>query len=74
MKVEIKRKEEKKDKPFPKLMWSEVNGRIVYFLKPKLGMQLNYTYRIADPTPHYSNDWNMSNFKDFEGEIILSND
>ena len=60
-------------KPFPKLMISE-HGTLVLFESDEVGTiiypGINNTYKIGD----YIDDWVMSLFKDFDGEVTLSND
>ena len=66
---EVKPKEEK---PFPKLMKSK-NGRIVFFLEDEYGVQLNITDNNDSDLPHYSSNWDMGNFTDYNEPITLQN-
>ena len=63
--------------PFPKLMEYTVElapQYIVLFHSPGLGV-LIYTDndRRKKEIGRYQTDWNMSVFKDFEGELVLRN-
>jgi hypothetical protein len=63
----------KSSSKYPKLMTSKDDGYVYLFLADDLAVPLNNpdyvrTMDIGDVT-----DWNMENFKDFDGLITLSN-
>jgi hypothetical protein len=64
-----------KDYPFPKVMIAKDSGRIVFFLKPKVGLQLN----DIDPSTslnakaHYSEKWDMLKFVNVTNPLTLIN-
>ena len=60
-----------KEQKFPKLMIS-LNDVIVFFTKEKTGFVIKENYSAE--SGYYSEDWAMSNFKDYEGEITLKNE
>ena len=68
MKVTFKDKSETRE--YPWIGISE-NGPTVLFLEPKIGIEL-HKLREGNKV-YYSCGWVMSNFKTFEGEIVLSN-
>ena len=55
---------------YPKLMHSD-KGRIVLFTERGVGVLLNETG--FDEAGHHSDEWSMSNFKDYDGSITLQN-
>ncbi len=63
-----------KEKPFPKLMISEAQGRIVFFIEPKVGVQINTVFSDYEPNPHFSEDWDMRIFTDYNEPITLINE
>ena len=61
-------------KGFPKLMIAK-DGLIVLFIEEKCGTVIQDETRSADwKIAEYSERFNMSYFKDYEGEITLRND
>ena len=66
-------KQEKKSKPFPKLM-STQSGYIVFFSKSRCGMCLHKPTNSIDVIGEYYTEYSMADFTDFEGSITLSND
>ena len=70
MKSEIKKSN---NKPFPKLMKHCSNKLIVLFRDDGIGFVVNDSDK-KHPIGYYSNLWVTSNFIDFDGQIILSND
>lgn len=73
MKVEIKRKEEKKEKPFPKLMEDITNGDIIMFSSDVSGVVVGGQAQDLGTLVYTPNLFKVK-YKDFEGELILSND
>lgn len=61
---------DKEEKPFPKLMIS-TSGTIVFFEKSKIGMVVYGS--VYSKIAEYSEDWGMGLFKDYEGDVCLSN-
>lgn len=64
-------------KPFPKLMIdtynTEEDGTIVLFTNEGFGTVIRAVpYKNA--LGHYRDNWPMSHFQDFDGEITLSNE
>lgn len=53
--------------PFPKFMISEP-GRVVYFVRPGFGFQVN---TACGNDPHYCTEWNMQNFEDITNSISV---
>lgn len=72
MKVEVKHGKAKEVKPFPKLMVNICNGVIVLFSDEKAGTVLSGTDYIKTGT--IAINTSPGEYKDFEGEITLSND
>lgn len=70
MKSIVNQKEEVKEKGFPKLMISHA-GTIVFFHYEGSGIQISLNDNFIGM---YAKSWNMNNFKDFNGTVILSND
>ena len=70
MKVEVEEISKKAGRPFPKLMISQ-RGTLVLFTSSEVGTLL----KGADhPIGYHASDFDSECFKDFEGEITLSND
>jgi hypothetical protein len=69
MKVEV-RECSVEEKPFPKLMYHKITGMIVLFRSPSCGT-------VIANAPHYrkigdhGDNWNMSVYMDFNGEITI---
>ena len=61
------------DKPFPKLMTNAI-GTIVLFSYYRIGVIIGIDGNSIGTIGEYRTDWNMPSFKDFEGEVTLSND
>ena len=59
---------------FPKLMVSDA-GRVVLFTDYDKGMLVGSTRKInaMEEIGYYSDNWCLSNFKDFKGSITLEN-
>lgn len=57
---------------YPKLMVSTTSGLIVLFTNDKTGTVVhpNQMHHIG----HWSDDWLPPCFKDYEGDLVLSND
>lgn len=73
MKSEIVSKHsEKAEKPFPKLMKSNLTGAVVLFLGKDTGVCVLPSG--ADVEIEYSTGWLTESFIDFDGVIQLSND
>ena len=67
-------KDKKTERDYPKLMISlEDPMLIVLFDKPKFGA-IVCDKRTCDKTGNYEDGWEMSKFKDFDGEVTLSNE
>ncbi len=62
-----------KEKPFPKLMISKLSGNIILFKKNKAGTCIVSKEPIIQ-IGHYSDDWTMDNFTDYNEPITLQND
>jgi len=68
---EVKTKDEK---PFPKLMKDSGADRIVYFIAYGSGFQLNHiSGDYEDKSPHFSKEWAMQFFTDYNEPITLQN-
>jgi len=66
----IKASDEKKEKPFPKLMKYRLQEAYVYFKEPRVGVVVVGERFFWDC---YSiNTWDMSSFKDTDDQIILN--
>lgn len=63
---------EKKEKPFPKLMVT-AEGMVVAFKDKGIG-GIVYSVSDCEPVGYISNTWIMKNFTDFNGSITLSNE
>jgi len=61
------------EKPFPKLMVAKNTGRVVFFLEPNNGVQLNTIFEHDDKEPHYDDSWIMSDFTDYNEPITIQN-
>tara|TARA_R110000850_G_scaffold271705_1_gene406212 strand:- start:551 stop:769 length:219 start_codon:yes stop_codon:yes gene_type:complete len=72
MKSKIKRrKSEKKELPFPKLMESNQNeGFVVLFTSQNVGVAVTQGFHVIG---HTSNSWDMFAFGDYDGKVILKN-
>jgi hypothetical protein len=75
MKSKIKRrKSEKKELPFPKLMESNQNeGLVVLFTSQNVGVAVAQGDQGFHVIGHTSNSWNMFSFGDYDGKVILKN-
>ena len=73
MKVTIKG-EEPKELEYPKLMISKLNNTIILFSKKREGTVIKSGSDGLDITGVYGVDWYSENFKNYTGEITLSND
>jgi hypothetical protein len=62
---------EKEEKPFPKLMISH-QGKLVLFTKPEEGMVLAMGMG-HEPVGKYTSGFAMSVFRDYEGDVCLTN-
>lgn len=61
--------QEKTEKPFPKYMISTQTGRIVYFEKPRVGVQVNEVRAIdtwPSEMPNFRDAWPMDHFVDYD--------
>ena len=76
MKSKVKNKKvEQAEKPFPKLMISEIlTTTIVLFSKQGLGVVVNQSPSTSIKLGDFSEVWSMDAFKDFDGKVTLSND
>lgn len=70
MKVEVNENKQVQEREFPKLMVAN-NGEVVLFESYKSGTVLK---GVDWKTGHYSNNWSMNEFSDFNGSITLSNE
>ena len=61
------------EKPFPKLMISIDQGRIVFFTEPSCGFQINTIFTHGDRSPHFSKSWFMRHFTDYNEPITIQN-
>lgn len=76
MKIEIKENKKISNKPFPKLMIGSLRS-IILASRLENGQIVGTVIKNNDniyPLGYYSENWNKSEFKDFEDEITLSND
>jgi len=64
MKVEIKESLVEASLDYPKLMIS-VRGKLVFFTQASCGFRI-------DDNCHYSDNWYMAGFKDFKGELTIT--
>ena len=71
MKIQINELETKA--PFPRLMKSKDYNTIVLFHDIKKGLIL-YSEIKTDEVGEYHENWNMEEFENYHGEIIISND
>jgi len=63
----------KEVKPFPKLMMANDTGVLVLFTDAITGTAVNNVggmYKIG----YHSSCWHSSSFKDYEGDVCLTND
>lgn len=72
MNIKIKPTEKKVVNQFPKLMFTD-EGYVVYFTDESCGICLQKPPHCVDIIGGYSEIWVMDGFKDFNGEVILSN-
>lgn len=61
------------EKPFPKLMKSEVSGAIVYFTKKSYGLVIVESNDTGGTFGSQVDGWYMSNFTDYNEPITLQN-
>ena len=73
MKTKVIYNDEKKEKPFPKLMITD-GGTLVYFKSPCVGQCLANNAGGDSSSGDISYSWLMGTFKDFNGKITLEND
>ena len=71
MEVNIRRNL-KEQIPFPKLMQTK-QGSLVLFDKEGCGTVIDHINPDVRPVGMYREDWDMSYFLDFYGEVTLSN-
>lgn len=57
---------------FPKLMQSTINGSIVLFQRPRVGMLVSGSNDF-EYVGYFCESWYMDRFIDFEGSVTLSN-
>lgn len=71
MKSEIIEKKDEVEKPFPKIMSTD-RKTVVLFTEERCGTVLlsRFSYHQIG---YYAEDWCMSDFKDFDGQIKLEN-
>ena len=76
VKVTTPQDAEQKEKTFPKLMISSNGKKIVFFLNPNEGVQLNYddNKKTSCKEPHFSAHWDIQHFTDYNEPITLQND
>jgi hypothetical protein len=80
MKSSINTKEKPKpEKPFPKLMIGLLTGNIILATGKDMYEPLLVGFVVHCNDKSYTmgyrgSNWSMNSFKDFEGEVILSND
>ena len=72
MKVTVENAEEKEPLKFPCLMISN-NSKVVLFQSEKIGTLIGSDLSHK-PYGYYSRDWDMNEFKPFNGTITLQND
>jgi len=63
----------KSDNKYPKLMTSKDDGYVYLFMADTLAIPLNNPDYNKELDIEDIADWNMDNFKDFDGSITLSN-
>jgi hypothetical protein len=73
MTVKITNPKQTSNKPFPKLMISDM-GRIVLFREEFRGTLIAHDPQGIDEIGYTSSSWQMDSFVDFDGEIMLKND
>ena len=73
MKVEVKESSKKAERPFPKLMQHVEHNWVVLFISYSDGTLLTSAGANA-PIGRHETRFDPEKYKDFEGEIILSND
>lgn len=73
IKSEVKADENVVETPeYPKLMVSRATGAILLFNEEECGMVINAGSSKVYTTGHYSESWDMSCFKRFEGSVTLT--
>lgn len=70
MKSRINNIKTKCDLPYPKLMIYKNDNTIVLMTEPEIDVVV-YSDDKDYPTGHYGEDWN--GFRDFDGEVTISN-
>ena len=74
MKSEVEKKvEERKPLDFPKLMESDDSLLVLLFTSPSYGTVVNSGNESLYELGYIATDWDMLEFRDFEGKIILEN-
>ena len=74
MKSELKKiVEEKKPLDFPKLMVTKDNVMVVLFTSISYGAVVYAKEKWEGQLGYISTNWDMEDFKDYEGRIILEN-
>jgi len=63
----------KSNNKYPRLMTSKDDGYVYLFLADGLAVPLNNPEWNKELDGEDISDWNMDNFKDFDGSITLSN-
>lgn len=67
--TQVTQEPEKPNIPYPKLMKSKVSPTVVLFTEEHIGIVLiSGLFNVG----HFSDDWNMGQFKDYEGELSLT--
>jgi hypothetical protein len=61
------------EKSFPKLMITTDNTRIVFFVSNRRGVQINGEKAFFDKFVHYSDNWAMELFTDYNEPITIQN-
>ena len=55
---------------YPRLMSSD-KGRVVLFVQPNRGTIVHAGDRASGSLGYFSDDWDMTRFKSYNGEVIL---
>ena len=58
---------------YPCLRFDPSDGEVVLFTEESEGTTVHGGTRLIDRSGHYSDDWDMSLFKPFNGTITLTN-
>lgn len=74
MKVEVKESSKKAERPFPKLMISKTNNTTIVLFTSKNEGTILQSIDDHNPVGYHTQSFAYRFFKDFEGEITLSND